>query len=95
MLGRTDLGAKQAAHLLRVGNKLVLVAITPSGIKTLTEVTEESEVNRLVGMCLSRQSNSATAAFQQVFQEFAERNDSFPARSSDVLSNHTSSNRSS
>src|SRR5262249_6889572 len=39
VLGRVSLSAKQVAQLLRVGNKLVLVALTPGGAETLTEVT--------------------------------------------------------
>ena len=40
VLGRVPLAARQLAELLRVGNKLVLVSLTPTGAQTLTEVTD-------------------------------------------------------
>ena len=51
VLGRVSLTSKQVAQLLRVGNKLVLVALTPGGAETLTEVTDPVEVDRLMGLC--------------------------------------------
>ena len=51
VLGRVPLAARQFAELLRVGNKLVLVSLTPTGAETLTEVTDPAEVDRLVGLC--------------------------------------------
>jgi hypothetical protein len=56
---------------LRIGNKLVLVALTPNGPTTLTEVTDPSEVDRIVGLCQQFDPHSATKAFEQVFQQFS------------------------
>jgi flagellar biogenesis protein FliO len=71
VLGRVSLSAKQVAQLLKVGNKLVLVALTPSGAETLTEVTDPVEVDRLMGLCQQQDSRSATKTFEQVFQTFS------------------------
>ncbi len=71
VLGRVPLAARQFAELLRVGNKLVLVAVTPNGPTTLTEVTDPTEVDRLVGLCQQFDSASTTKAFEQVFQQFS------------------------
>ena len=71
VLGRVPLAARQFAELLRVGNKLVLVALTPSGPKTLTEVTDPLEVDRLVGLCQQIDPKSTTKAFEQVFQQLS------------------------
>ncbi len=71
VLGRAPLAGKQHAHLVRVGNKLLLLAISPGDIKTLTEITDPVEVDRLAGICVQSSSTSATAAFKQVFQQFA------------------------
>ena len=38
-------------NLLHVGNKLVLITMSPSGAETLTEVTDPVEVDRIVGLC--------------------------------------------
>jgi flagellar biogenesis protein FliO len=71
VLGRAPLAARQFAELLRVGNKLVLVAMTPTGPTTLTEVTDPLEVDRLVGMCQQFDANSTSKAFEEVFQQFS------------------------
>jgi flagellar protein FliO/FliZ len=71
VLGRTPLAARQFAELLRVGNKLVLVAMTPAGPTTLTEVTDPVEVDRLVGLCQQIEPHSTTKAFEQIFQQLS------------------------
>jgi flagellar biogenesis protein FliO len=71
VLGRVALTSKQMAELLRVGNKLVLVAITPGGAETLTEVTDPVEVDRLMGICQQEDRFSTTKAFEQVFQQMS------------------------
>ena len=71
VLGRVSLTSKQVAQLLRVGNKLVLVALTPGGAETLTEVTDPVEVDRLMGLCQQNDRHSTTQAFEQVFQNLS------------------------
>jgi flagellar biogenesis protein FliO len=71
ILGRAPLGARQQVQLLRCGNKLLLVSITPNGTETLTEVTDPLEVDRLAGICQQADPKSATTAFRQVFQQLA------------------------
>ncbi len=71
VLGRVSLAGRQVAELLRVGNKLVLVALTPGGAETLTEVTDPVEVDRLVGLCQQYSPHSTTKAFEQVFQHLS------------------------
>lgn len=71
VLGRAPLGAKQTTQLVRVGNKLVLVAITPEGAKTLTEITDPGEVQRLIAACDSNNGRGSTADFDQMLQQMA------------------------
>jgi flagellar biogenesis protein FliO len=71
VLGKVRLTGRQAAELLRVGNKLVLVALTPSGAEALTEVTDPAEVDRLVGLCQQHDRHSTSHAFEQVFQNLS------------------------
>ncbi len=71
LLGRVSLGSRQHAHLLRCGNKLLLVSLFPGGAETLTEVTDPLEVDRLIGLCQSAKSNSASQTFRQVLEQFA------------------------
>jgi len=71
VLGRAPLAARQQAYLLRCGSKLLLVSVTTAGAETLAEITEPDEVVRLAGLCRQNHPQSATAAFRQVFEQFA------------------------
>lgn len=71
VLGRVTYAPRQFAQLLRVGNKLVLVAITPNGPTTLTEVTEAAEVDRIVGLCQQHDRHSTSKEFEKVIAQFS------------------------
>ena len=71
VLGRAPLAGRQQVHLIRLGNKLVLVSVTPAGMEALSEVTDAEEVERLTGLCRQAQPNSSTAIFRQVLQQFS------------------------
>jgi flagellar biogenesis protein FliO len=71
ILGRVPLAARQFAELLRVGNKLVLVAMTPAGPTTITEITDAAEVDRIVGLCQQYTPHSTTKAFEHVLQQMS------------------------
>ncbi len=71
VLGRAPLAGRQQAHLLHLGNKLVLVSVTPTGAETLAEITDPVEVDRLAGLCRQAQPGSASAVFRQVLGQFA------------------------
>lgn len=70
-LGRAPFSSKQQLQLLRVGNKLLLVAHSPSGVETLTEITDATEVEHLTALCRRGQSGSSSAAFRQVLNQIA------------------------
>jgi flagellar biogenesis protein FliO len=72
VLGRAVLATRQQVQLVRVGNKLLLVAVTPTSAKTLTEITTPAEVEHLLGLCRRGQSNSASVAFLQTLSQLAE-----------------------
>jgi len=71
VVGRVPLGARQFAELLRVGNKLVLVSLTPTGALPLTEVSDPTEVNRVLGLCQQYDPHSTTKAFEDVFRQLS------------------------
>lgn len=71
VLGRVPLAARHVAQLIRVGNKLVLISLTPAGAETLTEVSDPAEVDRLVGLCQQADPHSTTKAFEQVFKQLS------------------------
>ena len=72
VLGRAVLGARQHVQLVRVGNKLLLVAVTATSAKTLTEITTPADVEHLLGLCRRGQSSSASVAFLQTLSELAD-----------------------
>ncbi|WP_218932014.1 FliO/MopB family protein [Adhaeretor mobilis] len=71
VLGRAPLMGRTTAQLIRVGNKLVLVAVSAEGLQPLTEVTDPAEVDRLAGLCLGGGAASSTAEFQKVLRKLA------------------------
>lgn len=71
VLGRAPLTPQSVAQLLRVGNKLVLVAVSADGIQPLTEVIDPIEVDRLTGVCASGRGHGPAAEFQQVLAQLA------------------------
>jgi len=77
VLGRAPLAGRQNVHLVRCGNKLLLVSVTPAGTETLTEIADPQEVDRLAGLCRQASPRSSTAAFRQIFEQLAPKR---PAR---------------
>jgi flagellar biogenesis protein FliO len=71
VLGRAAVGQKQSVTLLRLGDRLLLVAISAAGIETLSEITDPDEVTRLLGLCRQAQPQSATTAFREVLQQMS------------------------
>jgi flagellar biogenesis protein FliO len=71
VLGRIPLTPKQFAHLLQVGNKLVLVSITGERTDTITEVTDPVEVDRLLSLCMKGGKQSSTAEFNRVLHQLS------------------------
>lgn len=72
VLGRVPLAARQFAELVRVGNKLVLVSVTPHGAEPLTEIIDPAEIDRLVGLCRQGTKGSSTEEFDQIFRRLAD-----------------------
>ena len=71
MSGATPLTGRQQVQLLRLGKKLVLVAVTATEARTLSEVTDPLEVDRLSGLCQQNRPESITASFRQVLAQCA------------------------
>ena len=69
VLGRAPLANRQQAHLLRCGNKLLLVSASPTGTEPLAEITDTAEVDRLTTLCRQSRSNVATTALRHVFRQ--------------------------
>jgi len=68
VLGRAALVGKQQMHLVRCGNKILLLYASPSGVETLTEITDPDEVDRLSGICQPTLPRSEPASFRNVLE---------------------------
>lgn len=73
VLGRAPLAGKQQMHLIRFGNKLVLAAVSPAGVDTISEITDPVEANRLAGYCEQNRPSSATASFRGILDRLDDR----------------------
>ena len=73
VLGRSSLSPKQQLQLIRVGGKLILVAVSANGAQTLTEVTNTSEVERLATACEATRGGSASESFRQVLSQLGDQ----------------------
>lgn len=72
-LGRAFLGQKTNLHLLRLGNRLILVCVTPDGVSPVTEVTDPDEVVPLLGMCRQLDENSSSELFKQTLSKIIDK----------------------
>lgn len=75
-LGRTFISQKLQLHLLRLGNRLILVSVTQDGISPVTEITDPDEVVPLLGMCRRLDANSSSELFRKALTNFSEEESS-------------------
>lgn len=69
-LGWAPLVGRQQMQLVRLGNKLLLIAVTPgASAEPLAEVTDQAEVERLSAICRRTKPESSTQAFREVMSE--------------------------
>jgi len=65
VLGRAPISGRQQMHLVRCGNKLVLLSATGAGVETLTEISDPVEVARLQEIC--RHTTTPASALKRLF----------------------------
>ena len=70
-LGRASLTQKFQLHLLRLGNRLILVSVTLDGVQPITEITDPDEVVQLLGLCQRMDPNSSTQKFKKMFSDLS------------------------
>lgn len=69
LLGRTTVSGQHSLQLVRFGGRLLLVAFSPHGAATLTEVCDPAEVERLTAICLGQRPGSTSESFRQTIRE--------------------------
>ncbi|QDU97597.1 flagellar biosynthetic protein FliO [Lignipirellula cremea] len=70
VLGRAPLTTRQNLQVVRFGNKLLLLSVTPGGSETLTEITDPEEIDRIAGLCQQQQPDSISESFRNVLSQF-------------------------
>jgi len=73
VLGRSPLSGRQQMHVIRFGSKLVLAAVSPNGVDSISEITDPMEVDRLAGHCQQASPFSSTGAFRSLLDRLDER----------------------
>ena len=53
LLGRRLIEPKVAVHLVRCGGRVLILGVSPEGVRTLSEITDPIEVERLTATCLN------------------------------------------
>lgn len=74
ILGRAPLAGRQQVYLVRVGNKLLLVALGQGTVEALTEITDLSEVESLTERCRRPRTVPASASFARLLQQLGRDN---------------------
>jgi flagellar biogenesis protein FliO len=84
VLGRLPFVARQQVHLVRCGNKLLLVCVSGTSTHTLTEIADPEEVDHLMAICQG--SKSVRSVIGRWFSRFGrgDRSGGYYADSDDV-----------
>jgi flagellar biogenesis protein FliO len=51
LLGRRTIEPRVSIHLVRCGPKILVLGVSPDGVRTLTEITDPIEIDLLAGTC--------------------------------------------
>lgn len=70
VLGRAPIAGRQNVHLVRCGNKIVLLNVSATSVETLTEISDPDEVERLYELC--RHSAAPASAWQGLLSRMAQ-----------------------
>ena len=87
ILGRAPLAGRQQVHLVRCGNKVLLLNVSAANVETLTEITDPAEVERLEEICRQAGANKMSVSFRQVFGQIGRQRgpEYLPGREDDAL----------
>jgi flagellar biogenesis protein FliO len=89
ILGRAPLNSKQQMQLVRLGNRLLLLAMSTDSAETLAEISDPAEVDRITAICRQNAPGSVTDTFRQVLAELGNT----PARGGFVDARERSNSR--
>jgi len=69
VLGNAPLTGRQHLRLIRLGERLLLLAVSDTSAQTLTEITDPDEVRHLLEQCRKQDESSLSRSFQSIFQD--------------------------
>lgn len=69
ILGRSPLAGRHHLQLLRLGQRLLLISVTPDRAQTLAEISAPEEVHDLLTLCRKHQPASISATFRHVLHQ--------------------------
>jgi flagellar biogenesis protein FliO len=70
VLGRRPLDYRHTIHLVRFGSRLLMLGTSQEGVTTLSEITDQVEIDYLAGLCQPSEPASVSQTFQQLFRRF-------------------------
>jgi flagellar biogenesis protein FliO len=65
VLGRLPLDQRQQMQLVRLGDKIILLAASTTGVEPLSEITDRDEVDAITEICLSKNPQLLKETFRQ------------------------------
>jgi flagellar biogenesis protein FliO len=65
IVARQTLSPKHSVYLIRTGDRVVLVGMSPEGLRTLDTIADADAASRLLGRAAAEKPTSSTAAFQE------------------------------
>ena len=84
LLGKRLIEPRVSVHLARCGPKILVLGVSPDGIRLLTEITDPVEVDLLAGACRRNDADKSSATFTGMFRQ-AEAVKSRPMREEGVM----------
>jgi len=70
LLGKRTIEPRVSIHIVRCGPKILILGVSPDGIRTLTEITDPTEIDLLAGACKRKEAGAAsTANFAGMFRQ--------------------------
>lgn len=61
LLGKRTIEPRVSLHLVRCGPKILVLGVSPDGVRTLTEITDPVEIDLLAGACRRKESHRSPA----------------------------------
>jgi flagellar biogenesis protein FliO len=58
LLGKRTIEARVSIHLVRCGPKVLVLGVSPDGVRTLTEITDPVEIDLIAGACRKKDSTA-------------------------------------